>query len=215
MPSFLPDPSQLDRVSIVLFLVAVVCLVIGLIWLGTLALIALFRGWKRARWPVGLLLVGTLVGTLPYLWTTMGGRVVDLGPRERIVDGERHITLTGWDHPAADYERLMLPRDTVVLQVANPDVTDEEVERLEDLELLRELDLNNSQVTDACLPILAKLPALRRLKLRGTRITDEGFRVHLAGKESLEQLDVSGTAILPETVAKWRGAKEGRRALGP
>ena len=52
-----------------------------------------------------------------------------------------------------------------VLQMANPDVTDQSLESLREMKALRELDLNGSQVTDAGLEILKELPALASLRL--------------------------------------------------
>jgi hypothetical protein len=215
MMSFVPDAARLDSLSIGLFFAATACLLVGLLWLWTLAIIALLKGWKRARWPIGLLLLGLVLGSLPLLWTTFGSEVVDLGPRERIVEGEQHITLTGWDHPAADYALLKQRPGAAVLQMANPDVTDEVVASLAGMEKLRELDLSGSAITDAALPTLAALPALARLRIGQTAVTEAGFRAHLLGKESLDQIEVRGTAIEPATIAEWKEMKPGRRALGP
>ena len=132
-------------------------------------------------------------------------------PRDRIVEGERHITLTKSDQ--RDYSYLESQRDAVVLQIANPDVTDRTLEYLRGMAALKELDLNNTQVTDAGLRILKDLPALAALRLKNTKITDKGFRDILAGKESLKQLDLTGTQVDRETVQAWRSAQPGRRAL--
>ena len=99
---------------------------------------------------------------------------IDLGPREKIVDGQRHITLTGWDRK--DYGFLGSKRDVVVLQMANPDVTDQTLEHLKGMNRLKELDLNNTQVTDAGLKVLSDLPALATLRLKNTKVTDQGFQ---------------------------------------
>ena len=74
-----------------------------------------------------------------YLWTWVR--------LEKIVDGQRHLTLTGWDRK--DYSILKLKPDVVVLQMANPDVTDESLESLQEMKALQELDLSGTQVTDA------------------------------------------------------------------
>ncbi len=97
--------------------------------------------------------------------------------------------------------------------MANPDVTDETLQPLLTLELLKELDLNNTKITDAALPTLAKLPNLEILRLKDTRITDAGFQTHLAPKETLTQLDLRGTTVKSSTVRAWKAAKPGRRAL--
>ena len=91
------------------------------------------------------------------------------------VGGEKHITLTGSDPKTAP--DLKEKQDVAVLQMANPDVTDQSLESLKGMKLLQELDLNDTQVTDAGLEILKDLPALAKLRLRRTKITDKGFRV--------------------------------------
>ena len=92
---------------------------------------------KRAVVPtavlaVGLLLAGGTIGLNLYL-----AHHIDLGPRDKIVDGQRHITLTGWDKSAEDYAALEMRPDTVVLQMANSDVTDETLGYLSGLTKLR------------------------------------------------------------------------------
>jgi Leucine-rich repeat (LRR) protein len=165
---------------------------------------------RRAVWrPAIVLALGLILTVFPPLFTRIVP--VDLGPHERIVDGERHLTLTGWDR--ADYGFLGSKSDAVVLQMANPDVDDAVVARLEGFDRLRELDLSDSKVTDEGLKPLADLPALASLRLKNTRITDAGFKASLADKESLTRLDLTGTAVADETVAAWRAAKPGRRAM--
>ena len=78
---------------------------------------------------------------------------------------------------------------------------------------MKDLDLNDTQVTDAGLKVLKELPALSSLRLKNTKITDQGFQEALAAKESLMQLDLSGTGVSRETVKAWREAKTGRRAM--
>jgi hypothetical protein len=97
--------------------------------------------------------------------------------------------------------------------MANPDVTDQTLEKLKGMKGLKELDLNNTQVTDAGLNVLKELPALNSLRLKNTKITDQGFQEALAGKDSLMQLDLTGTGVSRETVKAWREAKSGRRAM--
>jgi len=82
-----------------------------------------------------------------------------------------------------------------------------------DLKQLRELDLNNSQVTDAGLKELAELPKLRDLRLARTKITDEGFRKYLLSKESLMNLDLTGTNVASKTVREWKSTNSERKAL--
>jgi hypothetical protein len=175
--------------------------------------------------PVGLLFVGRhprrgivpllvcasslLVAAAPAGYTLCVR--LDLGPRDKLVNGQRHLTLTGWDRK--DYSVLRLEPNIALLQMANPDVTDETLESLKEMKELQELDLNGTQVTDAGLKILKDLPSLVRLRLARTKISDQGFQELLSAKESLIQLDLSGTVVSRESVKAWREAKSGRRVL--
>ena len=169
---------------------------------------AVARG--TAVWrPAAVLGLGLALAAFPPVYSRTAP--IDLGPHERLVNGERHLTLTGWDR--RDYGVLGSKSDAVVLQMANPDVDDAVVARLSGFDRLRELDLGDTKVTDASLAVLRDLPALTTLRLRNTGITDAGFRASLAGKESLSRLDLTGTAVAAETIDAWRAAKPGRRAL--
>jgi hypothetical protein len=164
----------------------------------------------KVRWPVALLGVAVLIIAIPLAVSSFARSYVDLGPRERVVDGQVHITLTGWDQ--TDYSVLRTKPETAVLQMANPDVTDETLDLLRGMARLRELDLSNSAVTDAGLAALAGLP-LERLRLARTNVTDAGFKDHLASMDTLTMLDLSGTGVKPETIDTWKKARPGRRAL--
>ncbi len=128
-----------------------------------------------------------------------------------LVNGQRHLTLTGWDRD--DYAVLRLEPDVVLLQMANPDVTDETLESLTGMKALQELDLNGTQVTDAGLKILKELPSLVRLHLARTKITDRGFNEVLSAKDSIMKLDLSGTPVSREATKAWHDAKSGRLVL--
>jgi Leucine-rich repeat (LRR) protein len=154
--------------------------------------------------PTVLLVFSAFVLTAVFATNVLLTHHIDLGPRERIVDGQLHITLTGWDQPAEDYAVLAAKTATVVLQMANPDVTDSTLDYLQRYQLLEELDLNDTQITDAGLARLSSLPRLRVLRLRGTRITDEGFRTHLLDKNTLQELDVRDTAVASKTLRQWK-----------
>ncbi len=180
---------------------------IGVLVFPPLGLLFPIRHWRAGRGPLGLLVLGAIVAAVPFLITRMP---VDLGPLDRQVNGERHLTLTGWDRQ--DYNVLSECRDAVVLQMANPDVTDDTVALLAGFDRLRELDLNTSRVTDAGLATLARLPKLQTLRLRGTPITDLGFRAHLMPMPSLRRLELRDTAVTPEAVAAWKAAGPDRRA---
>lgn len=165
----------------------------------------------RTKVPAAIcvLLVGILLAIGPGIVTRAVS--VDLGPRDAIVDGERHLTLKGWD--GEDYEFLSDQSDIVVLQMGNPDVTDSTIDLILGNDQLRELDLNDSKVTDASLSKIQSLKNLVTLRLRGTKITDEGFRSTLMQFESLMQLDVRETEISEALITEWKDSKEGRRAF--
>jgi hypothetical protein len=167
--------------------------------------------WPRARRPVALLLFGAVVLTAPFAVNRVQQYFLDLGPREKRVDGELHITLTGWDR--TDYAVLRARPETVVLQMANPDVTDQTLEYLAGMTRLRELDLNDTRITDRGLETLARIGTLETLRLKNTAITDEGFREHLMPLASLRELDLRGTKVTGPTVRAWKAEKPDRRAL--
>jgi hypothetical protein len=174
-------------------------------------LVNLLRGrWRRLGLPllVGSVGLAAIVGPAIY---TRAILEVDLGPRERWVDGELHLTLTGWDGDS--YAFLERRPETVVLQMANGDVTDATLEYLRGKKLLRELDLNDAQITDDGLERLADLQSIEVLRLRGTNITDAGFRQYLMPRERLRQVDLRQTAVEPESIDQWRALATGRRAL--
>lgn len=163
--------------------------------------------WRTGRGPLGLMLAGLVIAAVPFLITRMP---IDLGPLDRQVSGERHLTLTGWDRK--DYNVLSQCRDAAVLQMANPDVTDDTVALLAGFDRLRELDLNTSKVTDAGLATISRLPRLQTLRLRGTAITDIGFRTHILPMPSLKRLELRDTAVSAEAVQEWKAAAPDRRA---
>jgi len=182
---------------------------LGVLLVPPAGLLFAIRHFGAARAPLAVGMLGFLLAAGPPVVNRL--LHVDLGPRDALVDGERHVTLTGWDRD--DYRLIRDLTDVVVLQMANPDVTDTTLRLLGGLDQLRELDLNNTQVTDAGLALLAQLPALQRLRLANTPITDAGFRQHLARSTRLRELDLRGTQVSRETVDAWRHAQPGRRAL--
>jgi hypothetical protein len=170
-------------------------------------LVALRRTWA----PLLVLLLGGAVVAAPQAINHYLRAYVDLGERLKFVDGEQHVTLTGWDR--TDYGLLELLPDTVVLQMANADVTDETLKYLQRMSRLRELDLNDTQVTDAGLKLVAQLPKLQGLRLRGTRITDAGFRASLMPLELLRHVDATGTGVKSSTLREWKKTQAGREYL--
>jgi hypothetical protein len=164
---------------------------------------------RKGAIPVGLIVLCLIVAAIPAVYTTYVP--LNLGARERLVEGEKHLTLTGSD--SKDAPDLKSKNDVTVLQMANADVTDQSLEPLKEMKLLRELDLNGSEITDAGLETLKALPVLTTLRLARTKITDKGFRSALFDKDSLMRLDVQGTGVSPETIKAWKEAKPGRRAM--
>jgi hypothetical protein len=171
------------------------------------AIILVATNYRKVAGPSVTILIGVVLVCATVGLNLLLTHELDLGPRERIVDGELHITLTGWDQPTEDYAVLASKPDTVVLQMANADVTDETLQYLQPLDLLQELDLNDTLVTDGGLARLAQLTRLRVLRIRGTRVTDEGFRQYLLNKDSLEELDVRNTTVASKTLRQWKSAK--------
>jgi hypothetical protein len=180
-------------------------------FLPPLALIYILLSLRRSWAPLLVMLLGGVVIAAPYGIKYYQRTYVDLGERLKVVEGEDHVTLTGWDKE--DYALLDRLPDTVVLQMANEDVTDETLKHLEGMSRLQELDLNDTQVTDAGLKLIAQLPKLQRLRLRNTRITDAGFRESLMPLELLRQVDVTGTAVKGSTLRQWKKAQTGREYL--
>ena len=158
---------------------------------------------RRAAAPVALSLIGTAITAAPSLMN-LGGITVDLGPRNKIVDGERHLTITGWDQ--TDYGVLAQFPDTVVLQMANANVTDATLEQLRSMKQLRELDLNDSQVTDAGVAVLAGFPELRVLKLARTKVTADGVTEKLPAFPKLIELDLRGLSVPTKKLREWKNA---------
>jgi hypothetical protein len=166
---------------------------------------------RRARAPLALLLFAGMLLGAPYAANYYNEKFMRLGPREKIVNGESHFTLTGWD--GSDYSFLESKRGTVVLQMANPNVTDETLNYLRGMDRLRELDLNDTQVTDEGLAVVAELPRLEQLRLARTNITDAGFQKYLGAKESLLKVDLTGTDVKGKTKRDWKKAKADREYL--
>lgn len=186
------------------------------VWWGLLlfvfpptALVFAAKHFRKAATPLGVVLAGVLITATPPVINRL--LPIDLGPRERVVDGELHLTLTGWDRK--DYSVLRQKPQTVVLQMANPDVDDRTLRYLTGMDRLRELDLNGSRVTDAGLTVLRSIPSLATVRLRDTLVTDAGFQESLSRMEALKRLDLRGTKVSREAVKAWKDGGSGRTAL--
>lgn len=218
-----------EQYGFVLMIVGLACLLFSWLWL----IVRAFRvsiGWglavllvpvlgpfaffcRRTRlslaplflWLMGIVIIGGTLGTshlINHLQLWQAGRF-------KTVDGELHVTLTGWDD--TDYALLEELPHTVVLQMANGNVNDQTLDYLKNMESLRELDVNDTLVTDAGLAKLNRLPALEIVRLRATKITDDGFRDNLAEKESLLEIDVRETGVTSRTMRSWKALNPEKR----
>jgi hypothetical protein len=188
---------------------------LALIVVWPLAFIAyLVLHFRKAWFPAALTMLGGLLICTAFLAPILHLKLYGLTAWERVVDGEVHLTLTGWDKPATDYAKLAERDDIVVLQMANEDVTDDTLHHLKNLTRLRELDLERTQITDEGLKSLKDLPALEDLRLRKTKITDAGFRESLLPLKNLKNLDVRDTEVASKTMREWKKADpENRKYL--
>jgi hypothetical protein len=196
-----------EQVGVVLILAGLGMATVGLAWSLVRGLAVAFgrRQARRLLVPLALLGGGLVVGAVPFAAQTVYLRLVGLGERERVIDGARAVTLTGWDRD--DYSILATKPDVVILEMGNPDVTDQTLELLADHAALRELTLNDSDVSDAGLATLARLPALETLRIARTRVTPEGLRRFLdAPPPNLRQIDVSGNDIPTAILRQWKNA---------
>jgi len=182
---------------------------IGFLWL----LVRLVRSGdplrKRLRKPLLLMAIGLCLAAAPPI---IGKLVpIDLGPHEQMVDGERHLTLTGWDRK--DYDVLRQKTDTARLQMANADVTDATVALLADYSKLKYLDVSNSQVDDQGLETVSRLTTLDTLYLNNTKVTAAGVEKHLTNHPALKVIWLRGTGITKDTADKVKAGLPGRRVF--
>ena len=184
-------------------------------WLGVLLGLTFFLGtpllyglvcFRQNKRPLLVVIAGLVLGAIPFAADHAYEFVFGIGERERVINGERHLTLTGWDRN--DYAMtLSRKKDTVVLEMGNHDVTDETLSLLTQLTQLKELTLNDTMVTDAGLATLKKLNSLESLRLARTKITKEGVSAFLADPPpNLLQIDVSGNSIPASALRKWKNA---------
>ncbi len=196
-----------EQIGVVLIFAGLLAATVGFVWLVGRGLVVLL-GRREARAllvPLALFGGGLVLGATPFVYQRAYQAIVGFGERERVIEGERAIVLTDWDRD--DYGLLAERPDTVILEMGNPDVTDETLERLLEMPRLRELTLNDSQVSDAGLAILARLPALEALRLARTKVTPEGLERFLESPpENLRMIDVSGNGIPTRILRAWKNA---------
>jgi hypothetical protein len=181
----------------------------GVLFIFPLGLWFLFRHGRRAVGPAIVLILAAITIATPYGMSYYERHFVPDKPFEQQVHGEARLTLTGLKD--FDYATLRDRTDLVVLQMANPNVDDQTLTNLSGLIHLRKLDVSDSKITDDGLALIASLPALEELHLARTQISDEGFQKHLAGKESLLKLDLTGTSIKGKTKRDWKKARPDAR----
>lgn len=196
-----------EQIGVVLIFAGLLAASVGLVWLlgrGLAVLLGRRQG-RQLLVPLAMIGAGLLVGAAPFASQHVYLRIVGLGERERMLDGELALNLTGWDRDG--YAILAEKPDVVILEMGNPDVTDETLALLLDLPNLRELTLNDTAVTDSGLATLARLPALETLRIARTKVTPEGLRRFLdAPPQKLSQLDVSGNGIPATILRQWKNA---------
>jgi len=218
------------RLSVPLLIAGLILAVSAFIWLYVRA--ARAWGWwmlfppavlaypvaapRRAAGPLALLAAGLLLAATPSAIARLFP--IDLGPYERLVDGERHLTLTGWD-PASvglesvGYQLLGQKTDAAVLQMANPDVTDATLAFLRGFDRLKTLDVANSGVTDNGLAEIARLKSLETLYLNNTAVTSDGVTRWLTDHPTLRVIWLRGTAVSKEAADAVKAGKPGRRVV--
>lgn len=163
------------------------------------------RNYAQVRAPTRLLGVAGLLIAAPFAASYYERHFVPLAPYEQLVDGERRVTLTGLTN--FDYAAYRWSPELGVVQMANKDVTDATLEHLRELTKLRYLDASDTMITDAGLKTIAALPGLVELRLARTAITDAGFQEHLAKKDSLLKLDLTGAEVKGKTKRDWKAVK--------
>ena len=196
-----------EQVGALFIFAGLATVAVGIAWASFRGLGVLLRRMpaRRLLLPFALLGVGLVMGLAPFVAQRAYLAVVGLGERERVIDGERALNLTGWDRPG--YGILAEKSDVAILELGNPDVTDATLELLAGLPQLRELTLNDTAVTDAGLATLARLPQLESLRIARTKITPEGVQRFLdSPPPRLRQIDVSGNEVPTAILRRWKNA---------
>lgn len=190
---------------------------LGTLILAPVGLVYALLHFRRALWPLVLILVGVILASSPIILNLVAGEKVQVTAQEEkktitVPDGtivvEERVTLTGATRE--EYTKLA-GKSFAVVQWANPDVTDADVAALKGMTSLREIDLNGTQVTDATLKLLAELPALEVVRIARTKVTPEGVETHLLSRPKLKEIDVRGVKVPRATMQKWKDADRDNR----
>ena len=196
-----------EQIGAIFIFAGLAALASGLAWAAFRGLAVVFRrrAVRRLVAPLAMAAAGLVIGLTPFVAQRAYLAVVGLGERERTIDGDRALNLTGWDRQG--YAILAAKPDVAILEMGNPDVTDETLDLLTALPDLRELTLNDTAVTDAGLASLARLPKLESLRIARTKITPEGVQRFLdAPPPNLRQIDVSGNDVPTAILRRWKNA---------
>lgn len=184
-------------------------ILIGGLVVAGLGLLWLIARQQRPLLPLLLMLLGLFIAITPTGLAYFCP--VEIIERDKLVNNERHLNLTGWDQK--DYASLRDKSDTVVLLMANPDVTDAAIDMLKDFQRLKTLDLNDTKITDRSLEKIARLPKLEELHLERTAVTDAGIKENLVDHPALMVLWLRSTKVSKETADAFKTAKQGRRVV--
>jgi hypothetical protein len=196
-----------EQIGAIFIFAGLAALASGLAWAAFRGLAVVFRrrAVRRLVAPLAMAAAGLVIGLTPFVAQRAYLAVVGLGERERTIDGDRALNLTGWDRQG--YAILAEKPDVAILEMGNPDVTDETLDLLVGLPNLRELTLNDTAVTDAGLATLSRLPKLESLRIARTKITPEGVQRFLdAPPPQLRQIDVSGNEVPTVILRRWKNA---------
>lgn len=178
---------------------------------------------KKAWAPTLLAIVATVLMMVPAVLVAMKLNELQVtGVEQRVqVPGdpadpsagvtEQRITLTGAKRE--EYAKLGKSKKWAVIQWANKDVTDDDVEALHGMTELRELDLSDSQVTDEGLHAIEGSDKLGILRLARTAVTEAGFKEHVEPMAALMELDLRGTKVPAKVGREWKAKVPGRKLL--
>jgi hypothetical protein len=197
---------------------------LALLFIPCSGIIFLFAHFKKAIVPTLLSILGGVFIAAPIgIMSTRVVKVQDTvdtrevtskarDPRgETIEVKEEAITLTGAKRE--DYGKLGKSKNWAIVQWANKDVTDDDIELLHGCKLVRSIDLSDTQISDEGLHVLDDFEKLEILKLARTKISEAAFVEHIQPIETLMELDLRGTKVPEKILKEWKAAKMGRKYL--